>query len=189
MLTTQEVRPLRIAAVEPSPFNLPPIIKDLAKHIANAADTAVEAYVAGRITDEPNITDRWIGAVEQALSNTRWRRRKAAAFCWQAKTLRASSGRAAEERRFGADLLGVAEIHVGDQCIHEGFLGQAKRVEPGTPMNSAEWRRLQEQEANGGRWRRAGRCCLRSWWMIRALAPTSSRRRKSRRRSGIDCMS
>jgi hypothetical protein len=64
---------------------------------------------------------------------------------WEAKTLRASSGHAAEEKRHGADLLGIAEIHVGGAIVRKGFLGQAKRTEPGEVLDRARWQELQQQ--------------------------------------------
>ncbi len=113
----------------PDPLKLPPRIKVAAKRIADAAGTAIDAYAREVITDEPNITDRWIGAVAEALRKPpRGFGRGATGIMWEAKTLRSSSGRAAEERRHGADLLGVAEIHVGRHVVTKGFLGQAKRT-------------------------------------------------------------
>ena len=71
--------------------------------------------------------------------------RAATGIMWEAKTLRASSGRAAEEARHGADLLGVTEIYVGPDVVRKGFLGQAKRTEPGDVLDNHRWQGLQQQ--------------------------------------------
>jgi hypothetical protein len=131
---------------KPDPLKLPPRIKVVAKRIADAAGTAIDAYAREVITDEPSITDRWIGAVASALCHApRGYGRGVTGIMWEAKTLRASSGRAAEEARHGADLLGVAEIHVGPSIVRKGFLGQAKRTEPGDVLDNNRWHELQRQ--------------------------------------------
>jgi len=131
---------------KPDPFKLPPRIKVVARRIADAAGTAIDAYAREVITDEPSITDRWIGAVVSALATGPRRFGPAATgISWDAKTLRSSSGSAAEEKRHGADLLGVAEIHIGDSVIRKGFLAQAKRTEPGETLSNDRWRELKAQ--------------------------------------------
>jgi hypothetical protein len=118
----------------------------VAKKIAEAASTAIDAYAREQITDEPSITDRWIGAVEAATSMAPpYYGRRKTGISWRAKTLRPASGRAAEERRHGADLLGVADIYVGENVVRKGFLGQAKRTEPGEILDTARWQELEQQ--------------------------------------------
>lgn len=131
---------------KPDPFKLPPRIKLVAKKIAEAAGTAIDAYAREQITDEPSITDRWIGAVEAAaaLAPAHYSRRTTG-ITWRAKTLRPASGRAAEERRHGADLLGVADIHVGQNVVRKGFLGQGKRTEPSEVLDNDRWDELAHQ--------------------------------------------
>ena len=118
----------------------------MAKRIAEAANTAIDAYARELITDEPTITDRWIGAVEAAtaMAPARYSRRTTG-ITWRAKTLRSSSGHAAEERRHGADLLGVADIHIAGKVVRKGFLGQAKRTEPGELLDNTRWQELEQQ--------------------------------------------
>lgn len=131
---------------KPESFKLPPKIKLVARRIADAANTAIDAYARELITDEPSITDRWIGAVEAATTMaTRGLSRRMSGITWRAKTLRPSSGRAAEERRHGADLLGVADIYVGSNVVRKGFLGQAKRTEPGELFDNTRWLELEQQ--------------------------------------------
>jgi hypothetical protein len=116
----------------------------VAKRIADAASTAIDAYAREVITDEPSITDRWIGAVEGPLMTGGYGRGRGGIY-WRAKTLRSSSGLAAEERRHGADLLGVADIHIGGSVVRKGFLGQAKRTEPGEVLDNSRWEELERQ--------------------------------------------
>jgi hypothetical protein len=130
---------------KPDPFKLPPKIKLVARHIAKAASTAIDAYAREQITDEPSITDRWIGAVEATTMAFPRYSRGTTGITWRAKTLRPASGRAAEERRHGADLLGVADIHVGENVVRKGFLGQAKRTEPGEVLDNSRWDELVRQ--------------------------------------------
>ncbi|RWG78555.1 hypothetical protein [Mesorhizobium sp.] len=126
-------------------IEFPAQIKRVAKQISDAADSAILAYREELITDEPSITDRWLGAVANASAPARWSKSTRDRIYWRAKTLRSASGRSAEEKRHGADLLGVAEIHVGGSVIRKGFLGQAKRIEPGAKVDGAEWARLKQQ--------------------------------------------
>jgi hypothetical protein len=146
-------------------------VRAIASVIARAGETAIQAYREARVTDEPHITDRLLGAIETAIAASRLARKyrvpappgasvhtddvegdadaaAAAAgrrLVWQALTLRAGSRSAAHEKRHGADLLGVLSINTPGYKVSKGFLAQAKRAEPGEPFSSAEWERLQEQ--------------------------------------------
>lgn len=127
-------------------------VRRIAGLIAEAAERAMDAYRKERVTDEPHVTDRLMGAIEESVSNQvtsgvllpfgggfRMPLR------WEAKTLRASSGAAAEEKRHGADILGVLTVELRDFKTSKGFLAQAKRAEPGKPLGRSEWHRLQDQ--------------------------------------------
>jgi hypothetical protein len=120
-------------------------IRHVADVIAHVADEVVQAYREGRVVDEPHITDRFLGGVEAIVNTMREHDGLASPKRWQAKTLRASSGSAAEEKRYGADLLGVLTIQIPDYNVAKGFLAQAKRAEPGLLFSAREWDRLQGQ--------------------------------------------
>jgi hypothetical protein len=153
-------------------------VRAIASVIAHAGEAAMDAYREARVTDEPHITDRLMGAIETAVSASDLARdfrvpdlRDAVAdtlgevdeddgtedtadaaasaagrrLVWQAMTLRAGSGSAAHEKRYGADVLGVLSINTPSYRVSKGFLAQAKRAEPGEPFSKAEWERLQEQ--------------------------------------------
>ena len=131
-----------------SPYSLLPKLKAVAKEVGDAAESVIEAYRAGRIGDEEDITARMVQAIEDAVRPVRRRRRAAGSnvsVSWTAKTLRTGRGVAAEEGRHGADLLAVAEINYAGSVVTKGFLGQAKRVEPGAILVQSEWERLQAQ--------------------------------------------
>lgn len=121
-------------------INNPGMVRAVARKIADAADGAMDAYREGRVLQEPQITDRILGAIEERL-----RARPISGVVWKARTLRTSRGAAAEERRHGADLLGVLDIDVPGYRTKKGFLAQAKKAEPGKRFAAGEWRRLVEQ--------------------------------------------
>ncbi|MXY42440.1 MAG: hypothetical protein F4160_13185 [Rhodospirillaceae bacterium] len=146
-------------------------VRGVAQEISDAADGALEAYRNGRVEEEPQITDRIIGAIENRVgpdsrlagdSNPRsalphepvlvagagigqTRDRYPGRIVWNARSLRTSSGRSAEEKRHGADLMGVLDIDIPDYQIKKGFLAQAKRAEPGRIISNREWGRLHDQ--------------------------------------------
>lgn len=150
-------------------------VRAVATRVAEAAEAAMDAYRSGRMTDEPHITDRFMGIVEEKVrgfiappppaDEPDWpglpdesprllRASVTEAFSgapakpprrpirWEAKTLRSGSGAAAEEKRFGADILGVLSVDVPEYKTDKGFLAQAKRAEPGQPFAPVEWNRL-----------------------------------------------
>jgi hypothetical protein len=101
-------------------------VRDIAQTIADAAEGAFGAYREGRVVEEPQITDRILGAIEDRIRNV-----AAGDVVWTARTLRTGRGFAAEERRHGADLMGVLDVSLGGYNAKKGFLAQAKRAEPG----------------------------------------------------------
>src|SRR4051812_11606543 len=80
-------------------------VRNIAKAIGDAADYAFESYVNGEAAEEPQITDRLIGAIGERLRNKRFR-----GINWSARTLRTSRGVGAEEKRHGADLSALLNL-------------------------------------------------------------------------------
>jgi hypothetical protein len=115
-------------------------VKPIARAIADAADGALDAYRDGRAAEEPQVTDRILGAIEDRL-----RTKRIGGIEWKAKTLRTSRGTAAEEKRHGADVLGVLDIDIPEFKTKKGFLAQAKLAEPNRPFSKDDWERLVEQ--------------------------------------------
>ena len=124
-------------------------VRGVAREISAAADGALGAYRAGRVEEEPQITDRIIGAIEDRIGRKRAgddgpysvRGR----INWTARSLRTGAGIAAEEKRHGADLMGVLDIDIPDYQVIKGFLSQAKRAEPGSRLRNQDWDRLRSQ--------------------------------------------
>ena len=120
-----------------------PLVRKVAREISAAADGAFEAYTEHRVEEEPQITDRILGAIEGRISGQIFND-----VIWRARTLRTGRGIAAEEKRHGADLMGVLDIHLPDYETKKGFLAQAKRAEPNSRFPQREWERLTEQCKN-----------------------------------------
>jgi hypothetical protein len=93
----------------------------------------------GRAVHEPTITDRFLGYLESSFDGDHF-----AGVSWQAKTL-TSIGSQSEETRHGADFFCVLDLRLPGYRVAKGFLGQAKRIEPGMVMSKADYSRLRTQ--------------------------------------------
>lgn len=153
-------------------------VREVAREISDAADGALDGYRAGRVEEEPQITDRIIGAIENQVGRTRpsddlppddegvglLPSRSSAVSLrfvegdrgeipyavagrinWTARSLKTGPGVAGEEKRHGADLMGVLDIDIPDYRVKKGFLVQAKRAEPGRKFDNRDWDRLHSQ--------------------------------------------
>ena len=152
-------------------------VREVAREISDAADGALDAYREGRVEEEPQITDRILGAIENRVGRKRpsddvppddgadllpslasavshrfiERDRDdvpypvAARINWTARSLRTGSGVAGEEKRHGADLMGVLDIDIPDYRVKKGFLAQAKRAKPRRKFRNRDWDRLHSQ--------------------------------------------
>jgi hypothetical protein len=118
----------------------PRTVRKIAQEIADAAGGAFEAYPRGDATEEPQITDRILGAISERI-----RSRKIGGIIWNARTLRTGRGVASEERRHGADLLGVLDVDLDGYSAKKGFLAQAKKAEPDRAFSNGDWNRLRQQ--------------------------------------------
>ena len=112
-------------------------VRGIAKEIANAANGAFKAYLEDRAMEEPQITDRIIGAVEERINN-----RRIGNVSWKALTLRTGRGNAAQEKRHGADLMGVLDVDLPDYKTKKGFIAQMKKAEPRCQFSKSGWERL-----------------------------------------------
>jgi len=100
----------------------------------------MRAYRGGDVCYEPNITDRLVGAITSRLDNLQMK-----GITWRARTLRTGKGIGSEEKRHGADLLGVLDVSLPGFKVKKGFLMQAKRAEPGPHYRGPEWKRFVDQ--------------------------------------------
>ena len=147
-------------------------VRKIAREISSAADGALDSYREGRVEEEPQLTDRILGAIEDRiksqslvayedlflenadipppdhiLSGTKRgiAKQPRGDLVWKARTLRTGRGVAAEEKRHGADLMGVLDLALPDYRATKGFLAQAKRAEPSQRFAKRDWDRLRSQ--------------------------------------------
>jgi len=112
-----------------------------------------EAISAGRVPDEPSITNRFLQELESTINRTNPIR-----GVQLLATTMSSLGRNTQESHVGADYLAVINIDIPGMTISKGFLCQAKRegksvnINRVTPRrmsvgfnNSTELHRLQQQ--------------------------------------------
>ena len=115
-------------------------VRKIAREIADAAESAFSAYQQARVEEEPQITGQILGAIEERMRNQQF-----GGVVWQARTLRTGRGVAAEEKRHGADLMGVLDVDLPGYRTKKGFLAQAKKAEPERQFSSNDWQRLRSQ--------------------------------------------
>lgn len=112
----------------------------VAREIVDGTASTIEDFNSKIIKQETGMTERLFGAVAQSLNGRRIGNLK-----WKAYSLTSGRGRAAEETRHGADVLGVLDIDLSDYKVRKGFLLQAKIAEPYAPISNSEWKRFQDQ--------------------------------------------
>lgn len=117
-------------------------VREVAQHIAGAIDRSVDALRERRVEQEPAMTDRMLGAIEESLKDY-----QAKGIRWRAKTL-TDRGPGSQESRFGADFMGVLNIALPDFAVSKGFLAQAKLVRNGSAGNIQELKRQCERMLN-----------------------------------------
>ena len=112
----------------------------VARAIVEVTESTMADFRDGVISGEESMTDRLVGAIRTALDG-----RHFGNLSWRARTLKTSRGKGAEEKRHGADVLGVLQVDLPEYKVAKGFLWQAKIVEPGRPMSNAQWDIFQAQ--------------------------------------------
>ena len=148
-------------------------VRRIAREISGAADGALDSYREGRVEEEPQLTDRILGAIEDRVKSRQLvaygenlllknaailpsgrvpsvnergiTKRPRGGITWKARTLRTGRGVAAQEKRHGADLMGILDLSLPDYRATKGFLAQAKRAEPGQRFSKPDWDRLRSQ--------------------------------------------
>jgi hypothetical protein len=114
-------------------------VREVADRIAGAINRSVDALREGRVEQEPPMTDRMLGGIEESLRDFRTR-----GIRWSAKTL-TDRGRGSQEARYGADFMGVLNVALPDYKVSKGFLAQAKLVRGGKVAGLAELKRQCER--------------------------------------------
>lgn len=118
------------------------VVREVADEIAGAIRRAVEALREGRVEQEPAMTDRMIGAIEETLRDF-----KARGVQWGAKTL-TDRGPGSQESKCGADFMGVLNISLPDFSVTKGFLAQAKLIRNGSAGDVNELKRQCDKMLN-----------------------------------------
>lgn len=113
-------------------------VREVASELGKAASRVEDAYREGEAPYEVDITGRLLGSVVERLDGLSIKGLK-----WRAKQFKTGRDSAAEEKRIGADFMGVLDIDVDGYSVQKGFLVQAKRAEPRKPID--DWIRLQGQ--------------------------------------------
>ena len=113
-------------------------VREIASELGKAVGRVEDAYREGDAPYEVDITGRLLGAVVEQLDG-----RSIKGLKWRAKQFKTGRGSGAEEQKVGADFMGVLDIDLEDYSVQKGFLVQAKRAEPNTPID--DWTKLQDQ--------------------------------------------
>lgn len=113
-------------------------IRRVARRAATGADAARHAYASGRVPDEPRLVERALTEIEHAVDGARIH-----GLSWIASSM-TSIGRSSAEATYGADFVGVFEVHLPDFEVTKGFLAQAKLVDHGA-LGTRERQRLRDQ--------------------------------------------
>ena len=111
-----------------------------AAHAAHHAVTkAMEPVRWGVRVDEDDLTGVLVGRIGAALDG------EIGGLQWKCSILRHRRGRAAEEKKFGADLLMHVTMNTPSQKYSKGVLVQAKKVGPDRNMTTREKQELNDQ--------------------------------------------
>lgn len=113
-------------------------VRAVAERIGSAIDLAVNALCEGRVEQEPAMTDRMLGAIEQGVQGN------ISGIKWSAKTL-TDRGGGSQESKFGADFMGVLHVDLPDYKVSKGFLAQAKMSKRSSKRDMRQLRRQCEK--------------------------------------------
>ena len=111
-------------------------VKAAARRADRGVNRAMAKYARGNVTDEDDLTGVLVGNLDAELDG------QIAGLAWSTSIVRHRAGVAAEEARIGADLVIHVSFQTPQRRYAKGVLVQAKRVEPGASMATAEHREL-----------------------------------------------
>jgi hypothetical protein len=121
------------------PMKFEEATREAARAAANAVTKALEHLRIGHAVDEDDLTGILVGRIGGALDG------EIGGLQWKCSILRHRRGRAAEEKKYGADLLMHVTMNTPTQSYAKGMLVQAKKVGPDRAMTVAEKRQLTDQ--------------------------------------------
>lgn len=113
-------------------------VRQVANRIVKAADATVVDLNEGLVEQEPHVTDRMLGRIMESVNGHRSK-----GVIWKAKTL-TDHGPGSQERKYGADFVGVLDVDLPTFKVKKGFLAQSKLLKDAT-MPASEFTRLKEQ--------------------------------------------
>lgn len=126
---------------------------EFAHRLAKATQRVVADYQEGDVVGEEPFSDQLCGRLKETLEdfetpNVRWQVDVAVGGEGAARLRMRTLNKRTEEPRFGADLVMVLDLKLKDYTIRKGLLAQAKRLEPGKNMKTADWMKLRDQCAD-----------------------------------------
>lgn len=114
-------------------------MSEAAHRTNDAARRVMEKYSDGGVTDEDDITGVLVGAMDEAMKG------QIGGLTWDTTVVRHRRGKAAQERKVGADIIIHVAIDTPAQNYSKGVLVQAKRLQPDEKLNAAQLLELQDQ--------------------------------------------
>lgn len=120
-------------------FSNKKLVRSLVAKMRKVERDTLDSLRAGRVEQEPAVTDRLLGVLEHVLN-----RQMIGGVTWTAKTL-TDRGRGSQESQFGADFMAVFRASLPDFEVAKGFLAQSKLLEPGESFSSTEAKKLKDQ--------------------------------------------
>ena len=114
-------------------------VRAAAQLAEKAVQATIEKYRSGLVTDEPEITGVLVGRLDAVLEGC------VGGLAWSSTIVRSASGKAAEEKKIGADLLINVRLDAYGRSYNKGVLIQAKRADTDELLSQREAQRLHEQ--------------------------------------------
>ncbi|MBI1303245.1 MAG: hypothetical protein GC172_05605 [Phycisphaera sp.] len=115
------------------------LVSGLVSKIRNVEKQTLEALAARRVEQEPAVTDRLLGVMEQTLND-----QNIGGITWTAKTL-TDRGRGSQEAKFGADFMAVFRVSIPGFEVAKGFMAQSKLLEPSDNFSRSDSKALRQQ--------------------------------------------
>jgi len=114
-------------------------VREAARRAQEATALTMKNFSLSNVVDEDDITGHLAGTLSAKLSG------EIEGLTWDTKVLRHRSGKAGQEKAFGADLLLHVRFDTPERTYSKGVLVQSKRVEPSISMSLSEHVRLVQQ--------------------------------------------
>jgi hypothetical protein len=114
-------------------------LREAALQADSAVSDTITEYREGRVTDEDDITGGLIASIRTQLKG------RISGLTWSSLILRHRKGVAAEEKKFGADILIHVTMNTPDLSYSKGVLVQSKRVNTDTAMTKKNYNDMKNQ--------------------------------------------